>query len=64
MGWRDFLELVLLAAAATSFSFWVEPMWELGDWRWGVSAAIPFIIGIWALDKGGAIKEKGLINLT
>ena len=58
MGWRDLLGLVLLTATATSFSFWVEPMWELGDWRWGVSAAIPFIIGIWALDKEGAIKEK------
>ena len=34
--------------AASAFSFWLEPVFPLGDWRWGLVGGIALIVMWWA----------------
>lgn len=42
---RKWFPAVVWALGVAAFSFLMEPMFPLGDWRWGVIAAVAFMAG-------------------
>lgn len=46
MDWKGFLASTFSTGCVLAGGFWLEPMWPLGDYRWGIIAAICLIATI------------------